>query len=445
MLDLRILILATLILSILCFELAAQDHHIDTTSRFREKIKKGWNVGPIPAVSYDTDEGLLYGVIGNIYQYGDGSIYPRYKHGFTFEWSRTTKGSGKNQLTYDSEFLIPSIRLSAEACLLTEQAMDFYGFNGYEAPYNPSVEQPGNVLYVSKEYYRYERRITRFKVDLMGNIYGRQLRWLAGIAQYNVHVGTVDIDKMNKGKSDPLPQVPLLYDKFVSWGFIPDNQKNGGINNLLKVGVVYDTRDNEPNPMKGIWDEALIVDAPGLLQGSRFSYTKAVFTHRQYFTLKKEVLNFAYRLSYQPKISGNIPFYMLSVLYNTTTAREGLGGSKSLRGILRNRIVGDDIFLGNVELRWKFWRFHFFNQNFYGAVAGFSDFGRVTGNYNVSSTVPEASAYLAQGSAERWHTSYGVGFYGAMNQNFVVSMNYGIASNSNDGTNGLYIGLDFLF
>ena len=351
----------------------------------------------------------------------------------------------ESQITYDSEHLIPNIRVNAEASLLAEQAMNFYGFNGFNAPYNPDFEKSGSTAYISKVFYRHDRKILHFKLDFMGDIAGRKLRWILGATRYDVKIGSVNIDKLNKGASESLPNVALLYDKFVDWGIIPETEKNGGINNITKAGIVYDTRDNEPNPMKGLWVEAMIVSAPGFANNRGIAYSKAIFTHRQYFTLKKEVLNFAYRLSYQTKLSGNIPFYMLPVLYNTSTFREGLGGGKSLRGVLRNRIVGDGVFFANIELRWKFWRFHFLNQNFYGAMAGFTDMGRVTANYHFTTTSPEALNYLSQGASENWHKSYGIGFYGAMNQNFVISTNYGIAANASDGTSGIYIGLDFLF
>ena len=45
------------------------------------------------------------------------------------EWAHTTKGNDLLQLKYDSEYLIPGIRLTALARLETEKAMDFYGFN----------------------------------------------------------------------------------------------------------------------------------------------------------------------------------------------------------------------------------------------------------------------------------------------------------------------------
>lgn len=44
------------------------------------KIKKGWNFGAIPTISYDTDQGFQYGAAVNFYNFGDGSTFPKYKH-----------------------------------------------------------------------------------------------------------------------------------------------------------------------------------------------------------------------------------------------------------------------------------------------------------------------------------------------------------------------------
>ena len=52
---------------------------IDTISTIKkEKIKTGWSFGALPAVSYNTDVGLQYGGLVNLYYYGDGSKYPEY-------------------------------------------------------------------------------------------------------------------------------------------------------------------------------------------------------------------------------------------------------------------------------------------------------------------------------------------------------------------------------
>ena len=61
-------------------------------------IKTGWTFGALPAIAYDTDRGFKYGGLVNFFNYGNGSTYPDYLHSIYLEWSRTTKGSGINQL-----------------------------------------------------------------------------------------------------------------------------------------------------------------------------------------------------------------------------------------------------------------------------------------------------------------------------------------------------------
>ena len=418
----------------------------------KEKIKSGWTFGALPVVAYDSDIGFKYGGLVNFYDYGDGSRYPKYDQSVYLEWSRTTKGSGINQLTFDTEKLIPGIRMLAEASLLTEKALDFYGFNGYNAFYDSRLEDSDDQLnYLSRVYFRMDRSMLRLKTDFIGKIKGDKLKWLAGVEFYNNKIDTVDVANLNKGK-DPEDMLPDtigggLYGDYMKWGLIPSKQAKGGNTTVLKVGAIYDTRDNEPNPMKGIWTELQFLIAPGFL-GDGYSYTRMAFTHRQYFTIVPKTVNFAYRLSYHAKLTGEMPFYMLPFVFNSTPqlTRDGLGGAKTMRGILRNRVVGEDFFYGNAEIRWKVLRTMLFNQNFYIALAGFADAGMVTGKYDLPvSTNPEAIAWLAKGEKEKLHLSYGAGIHLALNENFIVSVDYGLAADKRDGKSGMYIGLNFLY
>jgi len=43
------------------------------------------------------------------------------------------------------------------------------------------------------------------------------------------------------------------------------------------------------------------------------------------------------------------------------------------------------------------------------------------------------------------HYSYGAGLIVAMNENFVISMDYGLAMDKQDGKRGFYMGLNYLF
>ena len=47
--------------------------------------------------------------------------------------------------------------------------------------------------------------------------------------------------------------------------------------------------------------------------------------------------------------------------------------------------------------------------------------------------------------AEKLHMSYGLGLRVAMNENFVVGLDYGKTTNSQDGDSGMYIGLNYAF
>ncbi len=415
----------------------------------KEKIKTGWTFGAVPAVAYDTDVGFKYGGLVNFYDYGDGKTYPKYLHSIYIEWSRTTKGSGINQFTYDSEYLIPGIRVSAEASLLTEQALDFYGFNGYQSLYDSRFENDEDPIYISRMYYKLDRKLIRIKSDFQGKIIENKLRWLAGVAFNNNKMATVDIDKLNEGKKDNLlPDIALLYDRYVDWGVIPQDQAKGGKTTLIKVGAIYDTRDNEPNPMKGIWTEMQFLLAPSFLGNGDYAYTRIALTHRQYFTLYPKILSFVYRISYQGKLSGNMPYYMLPFVYNTAPSltRDGLGGSKTVRGILRNRVVGEDYIYGNLELRWKFLRTTLFNQNIYLALNGFLDGGIVTKDFEFDkSGVPADELNLLQADDESLHLGTGGGFRIALNENFIVALDYGLALKKDDGKKGIYIALNYLF
>lgn len=419
-----------------------------------ENKKAGFNFGVLPVIGYNSDVGLQYGLVFNIFNYGDGTLYPEYKYTIYTEVSRTTKGGGVNQLFFDSEHLIPGgIRVTADLSYLTELALNYYGYNGYEAVYNSDFEDSNSPFYKSRMFYRHQRKFLRFTADLQGEINASNLLWFGGIGYFDLDIATVDIDKLNKGKSeaDQLPETPLLYDQYVDWGIISNLEKEGGIIPSLKAGIIYDSRDNEPNPMKGIWTEAILFYVPEILGNSHFNYTKIAITHRQYFTLSKQTLGLAYRLGYQGTLSGSAPFFMQPYMissYAKVTTTDGLGGAKTLRGILRNRIVGDGIAYGNIELRWKFLRTVIWNQNIYLALNAFTDAGQVLKEIplpeDLDQQIPDYENYFS-GEKESLHVAYGAGFRFALNQNFIIALDYGIAVDSRDGRDGFYAGIGYLF
>jgi hypothetical protein len=438
-------ILSFFILTLLPITLFAQEDSTSCSSKSRIQISG------LPVVAYDADQGFQYGIVANLYHFDENVGYPEYKHAFKVEVSRFTKGSGVNQFFYDSKYLVPgNIRLTADVSYLTEKALDFYGFNGYQAVYVPGWEDDEDTSYLTRMFYRHERKMFRFTCDFQGPVLKNKLRWLAGIGIMNFKTGTVDIDRLNKGKDEDkiLPDTITLYDQYVDWGIISEDEKDGGNANFIKGGIVFDTRDNEPNPMKGLWDEALLVYSPGFFFNNDNSFLKLILIHRQYLTLVKKKLSFVYRLAYQGTIAGKTPYYfqpyMLSS-FSTATKTDGLGGAKNLRGILRNRVVGDGVAWGNVEFRWRIKDFIIAKQNLYVGLNVFGDAGMVVQEIDFDKDTIDPEYFDFNYGKSNIHPSLGAGLRIGWNENFIIAVDYGFAMDRKDGVSGLYIAFGNLF
>lgn len=440
------------LLSLLILSVSAQE----------KKTKTGWNFGgALPAITYDSDLGLEYGALAEFFNYGDGSKYPDWlDHTYT-EISRYTKGSGIYRFMFESRHIIPNVQWISDLSYLPDKAAAFYGFNGYESVYNKNWEddKQADDIYRTRMFYRFQKNQFRFKNDFSGKLSGDHFKWSAGFAFQDFKTGSVNIDKLNKGKKDKLPSVtdqPGLFERYQALGIIPDDEVNGGWVNTVKVGLTWDSRDNKPNPMKGLWTEAGIEAAPKFM-GNNSGFSKLYIIHRQYFTLIEKDLSFVYRLGYQSTLSGHTPYYYQSQVITsrlTGATSEGLGGAKTLRGILRDRVVGDAFFMGNVELRWKPVYFKFLKQECYLGLNGFYDFGVITKDIKLPANLSQTfstvyptenySDYFKPGT-EKLHSSAGVSVMLVMNQNFVVAIDCGKAFNEQDGNIGFSIGLNYLF
>jgi len=428
-----------------------------------KKTKTGWKFGgALPAVTYDSNLGFQYGALVEFFNYGDGSRYPDFNDHIYIEASRFTKGSGIYRIMFESNTLIPGVHMTSDLSYLPDKASHFYGFNGYESVFNsdwmdPDLETPP---YRTAMFYRYERDQFRFKNDFQGKISGEHLKWSAGFAFQDFQTGSVNIDKINKGKDVQLPQVtdePGLFERYQALDIISAKEAEGGWVNTLKAGLMFDSRDNRPNPMKGVWTEIGVEMAPGFM-GNDWAFSKLFITHRQYFTLIPEDLALVYRIGYQTTLTGTTPFFYQSQVITsmlTGATSEGLGGSSTLRGILRNRVIGDAFFMGNVELRWKPVYFTFLKQDCYLGLDLFYDFGRVTKNITLPDNLENNFNSLYEGSenfndyfrpgTEKFHQDAGISIMLAMNRNFVIAIDIGKAFNEQDGNIGFSIGLNYLF
>ena len=442
----------------------------------KEIIKKGLNFGPLPVVAFDADKGLQLGALLNIFDFGDGSNYPNTRQSLYLEASFFTKGSQLFVISYDNKFLIPGVRWSTSAVLTNEKAMDFYGFNGYMSYYDHEKVKLGNdkahkLNYIYTPKYRLNRINFNFKTDFTGNIWNNKLFWEVGYHLNNIKAGyddrqALNLDKINKGKDDykKFPETePTLFDLYRRWGIISEDEAWGGFSSALRLGLLLDTRDKEGAPSKGIWAEAHVTLAPDSL-GTTHPYYRYSATFRHYVPIvKNDVLTFAYRLNYEGTFGNSAPYYMLPFItvMGATYDRDGMGGYRTVRGIMRDRVQGLDMATYNVELRWRFVNFRKWNQNIAFGLNLFSDGTMVTRNYDMSFRGAEEhraeyDEYMAQSdlSKDRPHITVGAGLRFIMNQNFIVAFEYGMpiskfssdkAIKKQDGNGAFYINTGFLF
>jgi hypothetical protein len=410
----------------------------------RDSVKTGWNFGVLPAVSFDSNLGLQYGGLINLFYFGNGSAYPSYLHSIYAEVSQYTKGTTVFRTYYDSKYLLPGLRATIDVAYLTDKMMKLHGFNGYQAAYRAD--------YLSKYgegFYSYDRKLFRIVSSLQGSI-GKRLSWVAGIDLYSYRTGVIDRSKLK------LQDDTTAYEYYVRYSGVRSEEAGGGTHLYLKGGLIYDTRDFEPNPMRGLCTELLLLFSPDLA-GRGNTHAKLSLVHRQYFTILPQTLSFAYRVGYQGTLFGSTPWYLqqnFHVLMLRKTLSEGLGSNSTMRGVVRNRIVGDGIAFANAELRWKFAHFRLIGQNFYVATNPFVDVGMSVQPYRkgeLTQMQESINRYVADpptlvtGSKETPHTAAGIGMQIVMNQNFIVSVDFGKALDERDGSTGTYVGLNYIF
>lgn len=464
------------------------------------KIKTGWNFGILPSVAYDADYGFQGGVLTNIYDYGDGKQYPEYIHSIYIEAAYTTKHHGIFRVNYDSKYLIPGHRLTLDATYLPDAMCDFYGYNGYQSKYNAdwhTWHKDSTKLdlekYRSRVFYKYKRDLIRVAGDIEGTIY-KDLKWNAGIGVLGYLIDDCDIDMLNGGKDkyDPAnpyakplnPDEPLLYEKYKTWGLIGDEEKNGGWHPYLRGGITFDTRDKRQGPNKGIYADAFFTysaafnAAYGQQAAAGYNHLQFNFTFRHYVPCyyDKNGINritFAYRIGTQNNIAGRSPFYMnnyLNALFIQRVYYEGLGGGNSVRGMMANRILANGFLFANVEFRFRIVNFDIGRQHFFIGLNPFFDLGMVTQPYDLDELVEHHTngAYHSvkeimadktpnekyedyfndsPNSVYMPHMTCGVGLKIGMNENFVLSADWGMPIDKQDNAKyaNFYVKMGYLF
>lgn len=402
----------------------------DTLKREDKYIKKGWSIAPLPAISYGSDLGLQLGAIVDMYYFGDGSTYPGYLHKITAEACYFTKGSGIYHIFYDSKYLLRGLRLTASASYIPNTMMPFYGFNGYASPLLEG-EHGG--------FYAIKRNLFRAMVDIQGEI-AEGFGWAAGISFFNYRTGAVTVKDYRDRES--------LYSLYREAGIIRDDEATGGSHIEFRTGLVYDTRDHEPDPSHGMYASVVLYGSPDMINRRGYNYMKLAATFCHYVPIVRGRLTFAYRVNYQGTLAGSTPFYVqqnYTTLFLRQINSDILGGAISVRGVNYNRIVGDGMAWANAELRIRLFSFRLLKQEWYISTNPFFDMGMSVQPFRLAEMKASGDARIYGGDRETLHMSAGLGLKLVMNDNFVLSAEWGKPFDRRDGTQGLYLNLNYIF
>ncbi|MCH5329976.1 MAG: hypothetical protein J1E04_03345 [Alistipes sp.] len=407
-----------------------------------ERIKTGWNFGPLPAIGFNTDLGFQAGALCDIYYYGNGEQYPDYIHKFNVEASYYTKGSGVFHFFYDSKYLIPKVRFTAAATYMINRKYSFYGFNGAASPYFKSLDSNRDD---GVAFYSMRRNYLRVLGDFQGRIKGNW-GWAAGVAFKWYDLGDLNLKQYDSQNT--------LYRRYVDTGIIDADEKHGGMHLELKGGAVYDSRDHEAAPSRGIWSEACLIGSPDIFKGGKYHYLKFAAHFRHYVPVWGEKIVFAYHLAYQGTIAGNAPFYVqqdIATLYLRQVNSEGLGSINTVRGTLYNAMIGDGYAWSNIEMRFRIISFDFIAQHWYVATNPFFDLGAVVQPFRLDRMRQLESLGVADldrlyaGHGEKLHMSAGLGIKLVMNNNFIISVEGAVPLLRSDGNFGMNVGLNYIF
>jgi outer membrane protein assembly factor BamA len=365
---------------------------------------RGLEVSGLPALNFDADEGLGYGAILALYDYGASGVPYRYTLQPTL--FLTTQGRRDFTVFADAPAVLPrGWRVTAFAGREQQLATPYYGV-GNQTTYDPALEQ-GSTRY----FYRYGHDRLRASADFQHTLGASPARILLGAGASR---DIIDLSPFDSGRT--LIEAEM-------GGRTPPAAHTS----YVRVGLIWDTRDREIGTHRGVWATGIAQHVGASLSSG--GYTRWTATLRSYHPIGDRITVALRELVQQT--SGDVPFYELATIQTELKPQDGLGGSSSIRGIPKDRYVGKALALSNSEVRWRAADFALHGRASSLILSGFVDAGRVfTDSFDPSLLVTNI------------HAGYGGGARLSFGQSFVIATDVGHSSQS---TAPIYIGLGYLF
>ncbi len=450
-----------LIALLVCVSLQAKNPKKETqTDSLGRPIKTGWNFGAVPGLTYDNDKGLTYGITANIFDYGDGKNYPGYRHFIYAEGSYSTKQVGTIRLFYESDYVIKKHKLLLDFSYLPDAMNDFYGFNGNFSVFNHDFENKNAAAYLNHAFYRHQSNLFRTTVDIRGKIQGG-FYYYAGVGVLGYKE-----DRVNLPKSEITANQMELFELYRQWGLINEAEQKGGWHPYVRGGISYDTRNQRVNTVTGWYFDLFVTYNSAFNELKDYNNVKINFDFMHFIPIISNRLVWAFRVATQNTIIGKSPYYLdtyKNELYIDHNRYYAVGGVTSVRGLMRDRVWVPGFAYATAELRSRVWNFDMINQHFYLGLNLFIDAGMVTQKYDIDQAVIREKvnndAWVAannlgfddffdvNANINMPHLGAGAGLKLAMNENFVLSCEWGMPFSKRDNytNSNFYIGMGYMF
>lgn len=346
----------------------------------------------VPAISFNSDIGLIVGGQGNRYDYSSG--FRPYTSFLNSTAVVSTRGLFFFEVKYDKpQNFGKNIRTTFAFSIGRFFDDNFFGVANNAEIVPPPANNP--------DIYNFRSFTTDFLLDVRFRLKkytgNRRLEFLASS------------DLVYETPFDNPPN--RLISQAAPRGI------NGGVSHLLSAGAILERRDDEIRPTRGTFTRFNYGFAAKPI-GSSFNFTSGRLDNRFYFPISNSPsITFANRLLFQ-QTSGSVPYWRLSAL----------GGQDRLRGFPVRRFLDNNYIALNTEIRAWLGRMPIINTE-YGFVL-FSDSGRTFNNDQFDEILSD------------YKTTVGLGFIMSLfTPDFFIRWDLAYSEEEI----GFYIGTGFLF
>lgn len=351
--------------------------------------KEGRYLTAIPDISSDPINGFGAGAEGQLFFNGRKTdpffAYTPYKAELSIALFYTSHAQRELKLSIDMPYIFNSRwRLFAELAYEVNPNLLYFGLT--EKSLAPLSYYPDNdtskALITNASYSDYENSLTGKSAYY--NTYQKKEKLFNAIAQRAFMQGKLqallgyEIGELTA--STPLNNNSLVANDAVAKKI---NGFGKSIVSILQFGFIYDTRDLETDPTKGV-NAVLLYELAEKAIGSRYNFNKTTLQLKLFQPLFPKVFKkciFSARLG-MGYVQGNAPLieYMDLKVGNETVS--ALGGSSTLRGYKQNRFVSNVRSFLNIEMRCRFLQVNFLKQHLAWSAVPFFDAGGTWDNFS---------------------------------------------------------------